>query len=387
MVSMGNYIDSITSCFEYVFLSFENLARSMRLMRQIAQLILSKTMTATFDVHKHDDQLQSDGRVCVQSEQTIVASEVSLDPRDLAHLVIEGVFGLVFPDPHARLRMGLKAIGRARQESMAWYIWTTTRQGVFEVALLPGNPEFFPNGALFALRYFPDPNESIFVRFAPIEQQARLSPLFDHTGTPEEESAEQLDPSLFHIGSLSVVPSTENCIDLHLNAQNRWAEQVRCEENWKLRRNVPGLRLALAILDPLVCGLSYLGRRAPALVRTWHRPGLVWCIEPNGQAYSQLDPEASEWGIDLHGLLLPGCAGSCVPAPMPARVAGQYLFEHAADIPPRHAPWPVNSQWWQAAGWQFEPVGEFCSQCAAEHEGHIHHNPHNDLKGDDEHNT
>jgi len=344
-------------------------------------------MPVTLDIHKHNDPPSSDGSVCVKTEQGALPLEAPLDPRDLAHLVIEGVFGLVFPDPHARLRMGLKAMSRSRNESMAWYIWTTSRLGVFEVALLPGSPELHPDSALLALHYFPDPSESVFARFAPIEQQVRLSPLFDHTGTPEMNSAEQLDPSLFHVGSLVIVPQLGGYIDLHLNAQDRWIEQVRCDEHWQMRRNVPGLRLALAILDPLVCGLSYLGRRPPALVRTWHRPGLVWCIEANGQAQSQYDPEASEWGIDFHALVLPSCAESITPVPMPARVAEKYIFEYASDIPPRHAPWPVNPQWWQAAGWQFDPVGEFCSQCAAEDGGQVHYHQHNKLSEDDEHNT
>ncbi|MEI7430428.1 MAG: hypothetical protein WCL27_08215, partial [Betaproteobacteria bacterium] len=170
-------------------------------------------MTVTLDIHKHNESLPSDDSVCAKSEQVAVPGEAPLDPRDLAHLVIEGVFGLVFPDPHARLRMGLKAMSRVRNESMAWYIWTTTRLGVFEVALLPGSPELQPGSALLALRYFPDPSESVFTRFAPIEQQVRLSPLFDHTGTPEMSSTEQFDPSLFHVGSLAIVPQVGGYID------------------------------------------------------------------------------------------------------------------------------------------------------------------------------
>lgn len=297
-----------------------------------------------------------------------------LDRCDLAHLVIEGLFSLVFPDPHARQRLGLKAISRGRQETMAWALWTTSRLGAFEMALLPGNPESHPDGALLALRYFPDPREAVFARFAPVEQQARLSPLFDATGTPASDSSGQLDPSLFHVGTLAIVPQGANHIGICLSAQDRWSEYMHGDDaGWHARRDVPGLRLALAVLDPLACGLSYLGRQPPTLVRAWRHPGLAWYIEPDGDARSRTAPDASAWEIELHGLLVPGRGGATGGAHVPGRALEQPLFEYAAEIPPHYAPWPISPQWWHAAGWQFDPVGEFCSQCAAQEHGHAQH--------------
>lgn len=320
------------------------------------------------------------------SGPTVSADPAPLDPRDLAHLVVEGLFGLIFPDPHARLRLGLKAMSRGRQESMAWYLWTSTRLGVFELALLPASLEAYPDGALLALRYFPDPREAVFARFAPIEQQVRLSPIFDQTGTPGLDSAELLDPSLFHVGTLIIVPEGENHIALQLSVQDRWIEQLRGDDGWRTRRDVPGLRLALAVLDPLVCGLSYLGRRPPALVRAWRRPGLSWRITNQGQAHSLPDPDASAWEIALHGLVAPGRAGSAGPAPLPAQAVEKPFFEYAEEISPRFSPWPINPQWWQAAGWQFDPVGVFCGQCAAE-DKHEHSHLNDNRSDDDEHHT
>jgi len=296
-----------------------------------------------------------------------------LDHHDLAHLVIEGLFSLVFPDPHARQRLGLKAISRGRLEAMVWSLWMNSRLGAFEIALLPGSPESHPDGALFALRYFPDPREAVFARFAPVEQQARVSPLFDATGTPEGDSVAELDPSLFHVGTLAIVPQGANHIGLFLSAQDLWSEHAHGAAGWQTRRDVPGLKLALAVLDPLVCGLSYLGRQPPTLVRAWRRPGLAWYIEADGDAQSRAGPDASAWEIELHGLLVPGRAGATGDAPAPARALEQPLFEYAAEIPPHYAPWPVSPQWWQAAGWQFDPVGEFCSHCAGQEHGHEEH--------------
>ena len=291
---------------------------------------------------------------------------------DLAHLVIEGLFSLVFPDPHARLLLGLKAISRARHETMAWYLWTTPCVGAFELALLPGRPEACSDGALLALRYFPDPREAIFERFAPVEQRTRLSPLFDHSGTPATDTADQIDPSLFHIGTLVLAPQGENLIGLQLSTQDQWTELVRAGDEWSPHRSAPGLRLALAVLDPLACGLSYLGRRPPQRVRVWKRPGLAWCIEASGQACSEYDADIAAWEIELQGLHLPGRSENEVSPPVMALTNNPPFFEHAGEVPPRHLPWPVNPQWWHAAGWQFDPVGEFCAQCAGEMHAHAH---------------
>lgn len=314
----------------------------------------------------------------------VAASAVApLERGDLAHLVIEGLFSLVFPDPHARQRLGLKAISRGGQDdAAAWFIWTTARLGAFEVALLPGSPAAHPDGALLALRYFPDPREALFARFAPVEQQARLSPLFDATGMPANASAGQLDPSLFHVGTLVIVPQGANRVGLCLSAQDRWVEHLHGEDDWHTRRDVPGLRLALAVLDPLACGLSYLGREPPTLVRAWRRPGLAWYIEADGTARSRSEPDASAWEIELHGLLSPGRAAADGAARTPAPTLEKPLFEHAAEIPPHYAPWPISPHWWQAAGWQFDAVGDFCAHGTGQaHEAHSHPE---DIRSDDD---
>lgn len=297
----------------------------------------------------------------------------ALDPRDLAHVVVEGLFGLVFPDPNARLRLGLKAVSRASHDGVAWYVWTTQRPGAFEATVLAVGDERSPDAAVLALRYFPDPGESLFARFAPVEQHARLSGIFDRTGTPGMHRAAELDPSLFHVGTLAIEPQGECHVGLRLGTQDRWLEQVRVHGEWQARRDVPGLELSLALLDPLACGLSYLGRTPPDCVRVWRRPGLAWCIETDGEASAGGDEDVSEWEIEHHGLVMPGRAGSAARAPGVRPAAEPPMFELAAEAPPRHAPWPVNPQWWRAAGWQFEPVGMFCGRCATEEaEGHSH---------------
>ena len=291
----------------------------------------------------------------------------NLTSYDLAHLVVDGLFGLVFPDPHARHRLDLRAISRVPGETMTWYIWTQHRPGVSALSLIPNDDQLRPGGsALLSLRYFPNPDESLFAGFSPLEQQVRLSDLFDQTGTPRTEVVGDIDPSLFHIGMLTITAQGDHHLVINLQAQDRWVESVEEKGEWHVRRNVPGLALTLSILDVLVCGLSYLGHRPPATVRVWRRPGVVWYIEPDGSAQSRNDPRIAAWEIEHQGMTLPGCSGAPARPLPPEIMAEPPFFEHAGEMPPRHPPWPINTLWWQAAGWQFEPVGAFCGHCAAQ---------------------
>ena len=321
-----------------------------------------KVMTATPDTSRRASPLENDPRSDELSANATVPEAACTDPADLARLVIEGLFGLILSDPHASQRLGLKAMARCDKESTAWYFWTTSRLGAFEAAPRPASPEAEPDSIVLALRYFPDPREAVFTRFAPVEQRARLSSRFDSAGVPGPDSAGQVDSGLFHLGCLRIEPQGANHVGLCLSAQDRCIEYVRGDGQWQACRDVPGLRLALTVLDPLVCALSYLGRQPPALVRAWRRSSLASYIEADAGSSIRPEPSASTWEIELRGLVIPGHAGSAVPAQGATRALEQPVFEYAAEIPPHYAPWPVTPQWWQAAGWQFNAVVESGSQ-------------------------
>ncbi len=309
-----------------------------------------------------------------------------LDPCDLAHTVIDGLFGLLFPDPHVRQRLGLKAVSRVPQETMTWYVWTNRRAGAISLSLLPDDPAAPFDGALLSLRYFPDPRESWFANFSPGERRIRLSPLFDHTGTPRTDVAEEIDPSLFHIGTLSIAAQDSNHLTLRLDAQDRWLESFDDGGQWHVQRDVPGLALSLCLLDALACGLSYLARRPPAVVRAWRRRGTAWRIGADGRAHSVADPTTTAWQIEHYGVPLPGRLSTAV-LPPPNSLVEPPLFEHAGEIAPRYAPWPINPLWWQAAAWSFEPVGSFCAHCAAQAPDAAHCHEFPSRSEDDEHKT
>jgi hypothetical protein len=288
----------------------------------------------------------------------------NVDPHDFTHGIIEGAFSLIFPDPQARRQLGLKAISRAGHGGLSWYLWTAGRTGAYEIALVPGLPDDVAEGALLALRYFPDPGESAFRSFSAAEQAARRSALFDRTGTPAFAQAQALDPALFCIGSLVLAPLGDERFTLRLHAPDRWIEETRDAEDVIGGRDVAAAELALPVVDALVGAVVYLGRAAPASVRIWRRPGTVLrvgCGDPQ-----PTDPAITDWEIEWSGLAQPGRSPGFDPACASTRATGLPWFAHVSATPPATAPWPVNALWWQAAQWQFDPVGMFCGRCSAE---------------------
>ncbi len=275
------------------------------------------------------------------------AAQAALADHDLAHAIVEGAFALVFPDPQARAALGLAAISRAKHAT-AWYLWTRTHAGAFEMALMPAD-EPRPGRASFALRYFPHPSETLFACFAPVEREARTSGTFDATGTPHWHAAADLDPGLFAVGVLELELAADG-IALVLEAPDHWLEETHDGHSWTIRRHVPGLALSFAAVDPLGCALAYLGRRAPQSVCATRRPGGRWRVDQDG-ATALDDAAIAHWRLEARGFALPGLADAPLPIGSGCVRSGS----------------PVDTgRWDEAARWRFDPVGAFCAHCEAE---------------------
>lgn len=300
---------------------------------------------------------------------------VGLDPHDFVHGIVEGVFGLVFPDPQARLALGLKAISRAADGAMTWYVWTTQRPGAYALSYA-AEPDDEAGGAVrLTLRYFPDPGEPMFARFAAIERRLRRSPQFDRTGTPAFAST--LDSDLFGIGTIVLAPQGDLHFALWALAPERWIEE-RARASGPVRlRDVPAAELALPIVDALVGGAVYLGRTAPASVRVWRHAGAILRIASDGAATLVSGASTGDWELAFSGLPVPGrTPGAAAVPPIPAGAETAW-FDHAGAAAPANPPWPVSALWWRAAQWRFDPVGTFCGHCTAEEAGrHIHAHTH-----------
>lgn len=293
----------------------------------------------------------------------------ALDAHDFVHGIVEGLFGLVFPDPQARLALRLKAISRAGDGAMTWYLWTLAHAGAFALSLaadLADDPE---GGAMLTLRYFPEPSEPSFASFSALEQQVRQSLLFDSTGTPAFATAGELAPELFTIGTLRLTPQDPGEFTLRAQLPERWIEQTTVAGQAMRLREVASARIAMPVVDALVSGIVYLGRRPPASVKVWRRPGRALHIAPDGAVELRLHPSTVEWELEFSGLPLPGRRPQGERAALHTSSADPAWFVHIRASAPVDPPWPVNPLWWQAALWSFDPVGIFCGHCAAESAG------------------
>jgi hypothetical protein len=295
------------------------------------------------------------------------AGSCAVDANETVHGIVGGAFGLAFPDPRLRAKLGLRAISASRDGRAAWYLWTTRHPGAFEVGFVPGTACHKDEDLALAIRYFPSPGERVFRRFAPIERTVRCSGAFDAAGTPRDGAGGELDPSLFHVATLTLHVRLGPRLGLTLEAQDRWLEEVHSASARRIRRDVPGLEIGRPMLDALACSLSYLGREPPTGVRVRKRVGTSWRLDIDGRATECRDPRVSAVEIDLDGLLLPGQRGQDAPwAPSLMADTRDTVFLHATRRAPAAPSWPVERSWWLAAGWRFQPVGTFCGRCTAE---------------------
>jgi hypothetical protein len=287
------------------------------------------------------------------------------DPVAFAEAAIGGLLGLVTLSPHAKRRLGLSGASRRADGWPAWYLWLAGSNGAYELALLPtADAVSDPGaGADFTLRYFPHPDEDDFSTFADVEREARTSSLFDHTGTPAIEALADIDPSLFHIATLSLVPGRDDGrIDLLLQTQDVWLETT---EDADVRRRVPGLALAAPVVDFLVCGRTYHGRHPPASFVLAREPGTAWHIDAAGARPTVADTALYTLSVEgLPGLGLPDmlCVdGRSVEPPS----AEAIVRRHDGDAVPERCKPFATDDWWRAARWAFYPVGAMCG-CLAE---------------------
>jgi hypothetical protein len=283
------------------------------------------------------------------------------DPVAFAEAAIGGLLGLIAASPHAKRRLGLAGASRRADGWPAWYLWLAGSNGAYELALLPAADAEADPGADFTLRYFPHPDEDDFAAFADVERAARTSSLFDQTGTPAIERLADIDPSLFHIATLSLVPGRDDgTIDLLLQTQDVWMETTTDGGDAGVRRLVPGLALAAPLIDFLVCGRTYHGRHPPASFMLARESGTAWHIDATGAHPITADTGLYTLCVDgLPGLGVPDmlCVGGRAIEPPPADAI---VGRHDGDgTPDRCGPFATDD-WWRAARWTFYPVGAMC---------------------------
>lgn len=288
------------------------------------------------------------------------------DPAEFAESALASLLALACSTEDARRRLGLKGASRRADGWPAWCVWLAGVAGAYELALAP--PAAADGGgdtpvAIFALRYFPHPDEAAFEDFAPAERACRLSALFDRTGTPALDAWELIDPSLFHVATLFLSPAPDG-LDIALAAQERWLETETTAGAPHSRRSVRGFDLAAPLLDFLVCAHGCFGRRPPRAIEIVSEPGVCWLIDDGGAARPQRSPGCPLFTVHALGLPRFGFAdpaGETPAAPAVRLAAGQsrLLRDDGRAPPPTFGPLNLAA-WREAAQWRLAPSGLFC---------------------------
>ena len=86
---------------------------------------------------------------------------------------------LCFADESQRHKLGLKYISQMWDQNPYWYVWFVDLPGVFKLSLLDCTAEVpWDWRALFRIKYYPRPEESVFQGLSVLEQICRMSDLF-----------------------------------------------------------------------------------------------------------------------------------------------------------------------------------------------------------------
>lgn len=86
---------------------------------------------------------------------------------------------LCFADETLRHKLGLKYISQMWDQNPYWYLWFVDLPGVFKLSLLDCVVEAgWEWRALFRIKYYPRPEESVFQGLSVLEQICRMSDLF-----------------------------------------------------------------------------------------------------------------------------------------------------------------------------------------------------------------
>ncbi|MFD2181513.1 hypothetical protein [Rhodoplanes azumiensis] len=297
---------------------------------------------------------------------------IATDAVGFAEATIAGLLAFVGTSTAAKRKLGLKAVSRRADGWPAWYVWLAGRTDAFELVLVPCDDggSTLVDGIELAIRCFPDPaDETVFPTFTAWEQEARTSAVFDRTGTPAVSAVGDLDPSLYHVGTIRLVPRAGGWLDLTLFTQDVWCEIETSACGPRRRRSVPGTALSAPIVDLLVCAHALVGRQSPAGIEIRSAPGLVWHLGRGESVTVRPDPDLSALEIRVTGLPRFGVPldrqRQALPRPDDA-VGGRLRLWHAgSDRPPEVGPFDLAS-WWEAAGWRLPPIGAMCGCHAGE---------------------
>ena len=321
-------------------------------------------------------------------------NEFHRDDIDLGRRVMEDMFIPLFLDELACQKIGFTHISRLIGGMPGWYLWTRDDSGVYlleltgleisESVLTTNQPSSLI--AQLVLRYYPTPEEPSFKDFAFLEQQIRLSPCFDHTGTPLFEKQEEIHDSLFTVGHIFAAFDRDlSIVKLKVSSQERWVEfyedGVRVETGSGLRtarlikktklRNVPGWKLSWGFFDKLLLGFCYVHKSRPFGLRLMKSPASIYIVSGTGQCREVQTSDISAWALEVTVILQPGkkpgitLKGLWDSFPVTTD-GGSLMIDSLENVSEEKHSW-INPDWWAVQSWAFPPSEEIKHCCVRDH--------------------
>jgi len=307
---------------------------------------------------------------------------------------MEDMFIPLFLDEQACQRIGFTNISRRISELPGWYLWTRDDRGAYLLELTSleiSEPISMTNQSPFlaadlVLRYYPTPEEPSFKEFAFLEQQVRLSPCFDHTGTPLFEKQDEIHESLFIVGHICVAFDRElSFAKMKVSSQDRWVEF--CEDGVRVDtdsgpataplmeetkiRNVPGWKLSWGFFDKLLLSFCYVHKSQPFGLRLMKFPASIQFVSRTGQCREVRTSEIEGWTLEVGIILQPGQKPTITPNGLWESFSlstdgGVMIVDSFENASEKKHPW-INPDWCAVHSWSFPPPNEIHHCCFRDH--------------------
>ena len=173
---------------------------------------------------------------------------------------------LCFADESQRHKLGLKYISQMWDQNPYWYVWFVDLPGVFKLSLLDCTAEVpWDWRALFRIKYYPRPEESVFQGLSVLEQICRMSDLFqtrpaewaggetgcvchggvhhhhgprfadlqEGTGVPAASRAAEIPEDFFLAGEMELRYGNDQGSEISWRSQDHW--RVKMTENYFIK--------------------------------------------------------------------------------------------------------------------------------------------------------
>ena len=307
----------------------------------------------------------------------------NIDPVWVLEKAFHDMFRSVFHNQGVRLHFGFSKISffHNKEGLPAWYLWFSEKKGVYKIALTnassisPGDDDHSTSSAsrpfiqgTLVIHYYPSEEEDTFDSYSCFEKLIRLSPLFDHTGTPLFQKEPEIPVSHFVVGHIDVrTTPSQGFLELECFAPERWIDfrvdglylKAPDQENYAMLapgekdRDVPGWAPSWFLFNKITSGFCYHHRASPSEVLLFREKGFRFYIDKDNRMRKTKDCSLSQFRLLVRLAVSEdrpdrSHAGPChmhaYKRPNLRKMDLVGIWHHPKDGMP---PW-VNFEWWNA---------------------------------------